>query len=200
MLIQLAGHDGVIVALEFQSIVQGGHFMVLAAFVFVDDAGGGFTVFAIYAGFSLSYADFSARTVFAGKADFTIFAVFAVFSGFTEIDLIVQGEIIGQLPVGVCFLDFQIAVGAVFLSVDHDFSRFAVSVDGFRQVGDIGRVLICLVIHDFQLRYIHRVIGIRAARDIGNAAVVLRDCFVAKSICFIADRYDAVFFLEGFLG
>ena len=84
LLIQLAGHDGVIVAFEFQSVVQGGHFMVLAVFIFVDDAGGGFTVFAIYAGFPLSCADFSARPVFSVQSDLAVNAVFARCPCFTE--------------------------------------------------------------------------------------------------------------------
>ena len=68
------------------------------------------------------------------------------------------------------------------------------------QVGNRLRIFIDLRIYDFQLRHIYRVIIVSAARYIGNAAVVLHDRFIANGICFITNRYDAVFFLKGFLG
>ena len=190
--IQFADHNVIIIALEFQTVVQCCHFVDFFVFVRVDNTGN--SVFAIYSGFAFADGDVRGFAVFTVNADLAVFAVL------TDGDVIAQGEVIGCLTVFFRFLDRQVAVGFVLFSVDLYYCRFSVGVNGVRQVGNGLCVLIRFGIHDFQLRHVHRVIGIRTACNISNAAVVLRDRFVANSICFIADRYDAVFFFEGFLG
>ena len=137
--VQFTGYDGVVIAFEFQSVIQGGYLTGFSFFIFVDDTGNavfsclsGFSVFPVNAGCSFTDCDVCRTPVFAVDADFSVNAVFARRSVCTrcpfctQCNFIVQGKVIGQLAVVVHFLDLQVAVGFVFFSVYRNFSRFDV--------------------------------------------------------------------------